>query len=105
MAQNESSNAASQPGNPTKNLVNLDGKASAAAPKLSDNDQMELKDILPAGPEYNPEDDIMQLARLGDVAGMQHLFDSGKFDATHADGENITPLHVCYLKNRVEEQD
>lgn len=93
MAQAESSKA-SIPGNPTKSLVNPEGKASAAAPKLSDDDQMELKDILPAGPEYNPEDDIMQLARLGDVAGIQRLFDSGKFDATYADGENITPLHV-----------
>lgn len=93
MAQNESPKA-SQSANPTKSLVNPDGKASAVAPKLSDDDQMELKDILPAGHEYNPEDDIMQLARLGDVGGIQKLFESGRFDATFADEENITPLHV-----------
>lgn len=40
------------------------------------------------------EDDIMQFARLGDVSAMEKLFESGDFDATYADDEGITPLHV-----------
>ncbi len=41
-----------------------------------------------------PEDDIMQLARLGDVPAMEKLFESGDYDATYVDDEGITPLHV-----------
>lgn len=52
----------------------------------------------PAGasqdPNINPEEDIMQLARVGDVAGMEKLFESGEYDATYVDDEGITPLHV-----------
>lgn len=40
------------------------------------------------------EEDIMQLARLGEIGAIQKLFDSGKYDATYADEEGITPLHV-----------
>lgn len=40
-------------------------------------------------------EDIMQLARLGEVATMQKLFDAKKFDAKYKDEEGITPLHVC----------
>ena len=36
----------------------------------------------------------MQLARLGEIAAIQKLFDSGKFDATFKDEQGITPLHV-----------
>jgi hypothetical protein len=39
--------------------------------------------------------DIMQLARIGDIPGMEKLFESGQSDATYADDEGITPLHVC----------
>jgi hypothetical protein len=69
------------------------GKATAAAPKLSDDDHVELADMLPGGPP--PEEDIMQLARLGDVQAIEALYESGKFEPTYADGEGITPLHVC----------
>lgn len=41
------------------------------------------------------EEDIMQLSRLGEIAAIQKLFDSGKYDATYADEQGITPLHVC----------
>jgi hypothetical protein len=40
------------------------------------------------------EEDIMQLARLGEIGAIQKLFDSGKFDATYTDEQGITPLHV-----------
>ena len=72
-------------------------KASAAAPKLSDDDHVEMKDMLPSGPAIAPEEDIMQLARLGDVQAIEKLYDSGKFDAQYCDTEGITPLHVFYL--------
>lgn len=39
-------------------------------------------------------EDIMQLARLGEIGPIQRLFDEGKYKATHTDPENITPLHV-----------
>ena len=71
------------------------GKAAAAAPKLSDDDHVELEDISSSGPEMNPEDDIMQLARLGDIPAIEKLYESGKFDASYCDAEGITPLHVC----------
>lgn len=41
------------------------------------------------------EEDIMQLARLGEVAAVQKLFESKKFNAKYKDEEGITPLHVC----------
>jgi hypothetical protein len=76
-------------------LMVPNGKAAAAAPKLTDDDHVELEDILPSGPELNPDEDIMQLARLGDVPAIERLYESGKFDATYCDAEGITPLHVC----------
>lgn len=65
-------------------------KSAAAVPKL--NSEMEMGS-LPAD-EAAPENDIMQLARIGDIPGMEKLFESGEFDATYTDGEGITPLHV-----------
>lgn len=70
------------------------GKAAVAAPKLSDNDHVELADMLPGGSAVSPEEDIMQLARVGDIQGIEKLYESGKFDPTYCDEEGITPLHV-----------
>lgn len=50
----------------------------------------------------SPEDDIMQLARIGDVPAMEKLFESGDYDATYADVEGITPLHVSAETERSE---
>ena len=36
----------------------------------------------------------MQLARLGNIQGIEKLYESGKFDASYCDAEGITPLHV-----------
>ena len=52
--------------------------------------EMDVKTPLPI------EEDIMQLARLGEIGAIQKLFDSGKFDATYADEQGITPLHVLH---------
>lgn len=45
-------------------------------------------------PKEPAQPDIMQMARIGDIAGMEKLFESGEYDATYADEEGITPLHV-----------
>ena len=45
-----------------------------------------------------PEPDIMQLARVGDIPAMQKLFEAGDIDATYADNDGITPLHVCLYR-------
>ena len=39
-------------------------------------------------------EDVMQLARVGEIGPIQKLFEEGKFDATYKDHEGITPLHV-----------
>jgi hypothetical protein len=46
-------------------------------------------------PPLPVEQDIMQLARLGEIGAIQKLFDTGEFDATYTDEQGITPLHVC----------
>lgn len=69
------------------------GKASAAPPKVSDaeaNSRGQLEDKLPL------HEDIMQLARLGEVGTIQKLIEDGKFSARYTDDEGISPLHVCY---------
>lgn len=39
-------------------------------------------------------EDIMQLARIGDVEAVRSLLSAEKFTAAHKDNEGITPLHV-----------
>ncbi|KAM5443942.1 palmitoyltransferase akr1 [Microsporum ferrugineum] len=46
--------------------------------------------------------DIMQLARLGEIAAIKELFDSGKYDISYRDEEGITPLHWAAINNRYE---
>lgn len=38
--------------------------------------------------------DIMQIARIGDIPAMEALFETKEYDATYADEEGITALHV-----------
>lgn len=84
--------------------IKLASKSAAAAPKL--NNAMEMgtwtaadghgqpgSNAAPVAP-VNPQPDIMQLARVGDIVAMEKLFESGEFDATYSDDEGITPLHV-----------
>jgi palmitoyltransferase ZDHHC13/17 len=75
------------------------GKAAAAPAKFTQaNDDVQLNNIAPNGEASKPsmpiEEDIMQLARLGEVGAMQKLFDSKKYTAKYHDEEGITPLHV-----------
>lgn len=57
---------------------------------------MEMGDMPAEAQEVQGEsqDDIMQLARLGDVPAMEKLFETSGYDATYTDDEGITPLHV-----------
>lgn len=70
-------------------------KAAAAAPRLSDSNHVELESIMPNGQPVNPDEDIMQFARMGDIPAIESLYESAKFDASYCDAEGITPLHVC----------
>ena len=75
--------------------IMLNGKAAAAAPKLSENDDnVEMKNMLSSGPNAQLDEDIMQLARLGNIPAIQKLFDAERFHPTYCDTEGITPLHV-----------
>lgn len=54
---------------------------------------MEMGNV-PNGNAVNPAEDIMQMARIGDIPAMEKLFRSEKYDATYFDDEGITALHV-----------
>ena len=64
-------------------------------------DHVEMDDMGDKKPSLPIEEDIMQLARLGEIAAIQKLFDSGKFDASYADEQGITPLHVSPPPNNI----
>lgn len=67
------------------------GKGAAAAPHVTQENATKAD----AGDEKLPLlDDVMQLARIGDVGAVQKLFDDGKIDSGFKDQEGITPLHV-----------
>jgi hypothetical protein len=58
-------------------------------------DQVELSDLDSSPPQIPVEQDLMQLARLGELRGIQKLFDSGRYNAKATDEQGITALHVC----------
>ncbi|KAJ3578139.1 hypothetical protein NPX13_g2426 [Xylaria arbuscula] len=60
---------------------------------------MEMGD-LPGSDAPPAQPDIMHLARTGDVAGMEKLFESSEYDATYTDEEGITPLHWAAINNQ-----
>ncbi|KAJ1335262.1 palmitoyltransferase ZDHHC13/17 [Microdochium nivale] len=79
-------------------------KSAAVAPKINVQD-VEMGRISGGGDgttggEAPVLPDVMQLARLGDVAAMQALFDEGEYDATFTDEEGITPLHWAAINNQ-----
>jgi hypothetical protein len=71
---------------------------AANTPDSGSSGQHELDDMADKKPSLPVEEDIMQLARLGEIGAIQKLFDSGKFDATYTDEQGITPLHVRTLQ-------
>lgn len=70
-------------------------KAAAAAPKL--NNEMEMGTL---ASDKTAENDIMQVARVGDIVAMEKLFETGDYDATYCDDEGITPLHWAAINNQ-----
>lgn len=89
-----SAEASSQSDSQPSSLT-LNGKAPALAPQVSaDDGNVELRSMAPAEPVLAADRDIMQLARLGDIAAIQRLYDAGTFTPSHCDEEGITPLHV-----------
>ncbi|KAI1916247.1 palmitoyltransferase akr1 [Ophidiomyces ophidiicola] len=68
-------------------------------------DGVELKDVNPSNRSTGVppiEEDIMQLARLGEIGAIKKLFDKGKYDVKYRDEEDITPLHWAAINNRYE---
>jgi ankyrin repeat protein len=49
-------------------------------------------------PPLAPENDVMHLARLGEIGAIQKLFENIKVDATYRDEQGITPLHWAAIK-------
>ncbi|TVY56058.1 Palmitoyltransferase akr1 [Lachnellula cervina] len=98
MSEGKQSNSTSAVG--TADIMGPTGKTSVATPKLSDDEHVEMEEIISPGSPVNPDEDIMQLARLGDIQGIEKLFGSGKFDGTYADAEGITPLHWAAINNQ-----
>lgn len=70
------------------------GKASAAPPKATGGNSVELDKMATHENKLPLHEDIMQLARLGEIGPIQTLFETGKFNAKYKDQEDITPLHV-----------
>lgn len=66
--------------------------AAAAVPAAGEQHELASVDTKPVLPIEN---DLMGLARLGELRAIQKLFDSGKYNANSADEQGITPLHVC----------
>jgi palmitoyltransferase ZDHHC13/17 len=58
-------------------------------------DKVELSDLDSSPPRapHPVEQDLMQLARLGELRPIQRLFDSGKYTAKSTDEQGITALH------------
>ena len=74
--------------------VLANGKASVAPPKVTGDNNVELDRMAPPEDKLPLHEDLMQLARLGEIGLIQTLFETGKFNARYKDQEGITPLHV-----------
>jgi palmitoyltransferase ZDHHC13/17 len=76
--------------------MNEPNASKAANGAATSGNNVELKDMSTDRAALPIEDDIMQLARLGEIGAIQKLFESGKYDGTYADDQGITPLHVSF---------
>ena len=87
-------------------MASRDASASASSHRAARNssgsdssnndlDKVELSDLdAPSPPRQLPvEQDLMQLARMGELRAIQKLFDTGKFNARSTDEQGITALH------------
>ncbi|OQO05378.1 hypothetical protein B0A48_09146 [Cryoendolithus antarcticus] len=76
----------------------LSSDDSSRRDRLSDSskdglDKVELSDLDSTPPKLPIEQDLMQLARLGELRAIQKLFDSGTYNAKSRDDQGITALH------------
>ena len=71
-----------------------DGKSTAAPPQVIKDGDLELADIHNTEAKLPLHEDVMQLARLGEIGPVQKLFQEGKIRGDFHDEEGITPLHV-----------
>ncbi|KAK3898506.1 Palmitoyltransferase [Staphylotrichum tortipilum] len=90
MAQHHDASGPAANGAPTQ----PPSKSETATPKL--NNEVELG-AMPGEPAQN---DIMQIARVGDIPAMEKLFETSDYDATYTDDEGITPLHWASINNQ-----
>ncbi|KAG9689042.1 palmitoyltransferase akr1, partial [Aureobasidium melanogenum] len=90
-------------GSHNRDMANKEGSAPSSrerpaaittpsAPTSNGNGHLELDDM-PSSPIHPIQEDLMALARLGELRSIQKLFDSGKASATSADPQGITALH------------
>lgn len=75
------------------------GKARAASPKVTEENSMELDSAKESSDKLSLHEDIMQLARLGEIGPVQKLLSHGKYDIKFKDQEGITPLHWAAINN------
>ncbi|KAL8873577.1 MAG: hypothetical protein Q9174_000969 [Haloplaca sp. 1 TL-2023] len=74
-------------------------KAPAAKAQLDTTVEMGNDDGDAAEAKLPLHEDIMQLARLGEIGPIQKLIEEGKFTADYKDAEDITPLHWAAINN------
>ena len=89
-------NAVDQRASPRKptHLTTLPTKSTIAQPEVTAAGNMKLG-AMPSPEHKLPlHEDIMQLARLGEIGPIQKLFDETKYDVNYKDDEGVTPLHV-----------
>ncbi|THC91666.1 hypothetical protein EYZ11_008861 [Aspergillus tanneri] len=83
----------------------VNGKGTTTFPKVTHEDaSVELKNMKPERGGIKGAiplgEDIMQIARIGEIPAMQGLFDEKKFSANYKDDEGITPLHWAAINNQ-----
>ena len=71
------------------------GKSSAAPPTVAEDKHPEVAKDGNSDAKLPLLEDVMQLARLGDIGSVQQLLQKGEIGADFHDEEGITPLHVC----------
>ena len=97
------------PSRPSRSTTPAAGAGPAQQPKNGQPPPqgVEMKEMGAGGPEQEQgrripiEEDLMQLARLGEIKAIQKLFDAGTYDANSSDEQGITALHVCPCVQRI----
>ena len=69
-------------------------KSAVAPPQITTNENVEPPKAQRLQGKLPLLEDIMQLARIGEIGPMQRMFEEGKAAVDYKDDEGITPLHV-----------